>query len=107
MTLHNPNKETIRRICSIFKCENCWLLNDGKLLSLVIDLPKEQLEAFKVELESWSGSQFDVYNLDAKSGKLDNIIQSGQQLLPVDSEKPLKDIQKRRKNLIHKHKKAD
>ncbi|MEE9303605.1 MAG: hypothetical protein V3U84_07440 [Thiotrichaceae bacterium] len=101
MTQHNPNKETIRRVCSIFKCEHCWLLNEGTLLSLLVDLSTEKLKLFKVELESWSGNQFDIYNLDSENNKIEAIKQSGQQLLPVEKGKPLEDIEKRRKNLIH------
>ncbi len=104
MTLHNPNKETIRRICSIFKCEKCWLLNEEKQLSLLIYLATEKLVPFKVELESWTGSTFDIYNLNSENSKIASIKQLGEQLLPVDKEKPLEDIEKRRK---HTHKKAD
>jgi hypothetical protein len=104
MTKLNPNKETIRRICYIFKCEKCWLLSEKNQASLLIHLETDKIDAFKLELESWSGYSFRIYNTDSPEEKQEVIIQTGEQLLPVQKDRPLADIEKRRK---HMHKKAD
>ncbi len=104
MTQLNPNKETIRRICSMFKCNECWLLNQGESLSLLVQLETSVLTTFKQELESWSGNEFTVINYDSESTIQANIKQNGELLLPVESNVVLQDIEKRRKTI---HKKAD
>jgi len=105
MTHLNPNKETIRRICSMMKCSHCWLLNiNTENLSVLVELETNALETFKSELESWSGNEFDVYNFDTNSQRQKVFMDQGEQLLPVDKNIPLEDILKRRKIM---HKKAD
>ena len=104
MTKLNPNKETIRRICYIFKCEKCWLLSDADQPSLLVHLDTEKVDDFKQELESWSGCTFSVYNSDSPKANQEVIKLTGEQLLPISKDKPLADIERRRK---HMHKKAD
>lgn len=98
MALQSPNKETIRRICTLFKCSCCWLLNNEENNPyLFVELKSKDLAAFKNELESWSGIQFVVFNADSAIATIEAIQLRGEQLLPVDNDTPLIDIEKRRK----------
>ncbi len=104
MTKLNPNQETIRRICYLFKCEKCWILCEKDQTSLLIHLETEKINAFKLELESWCGCSFSLYNTDSPNEVQKVIVNTGEQLLPVQKDRPLADIEKRRK---YRHKKAD
>ena len=101
----SPNKETIRRVCSIFNCKNCWILDQGKEpLVLLVTLKPEKIDDFKQELESWSGNKYSILNQDTPKDIVNTIKQKGEKLLPIDQERPITDIEKRRK---YNHKKAD
>lgn len=102
MTALNPNKETIRRICSIFKCNSCWLLNEkDKGLSLLVELDDKDLIQFKVEQESWSGLIFNVFNQNSPTLVINKIKKEGLILMPVHKDIPLEDIKKRQKPVRH------
>lgn len=98
MTKVNPNKETIRRICSLFKCTDCWLhQNQNSSLTLLVDLKFGELSAFKQEIEAWSGHTFKILNMESSSTEVTNIKTHGTRLLPVETETPVKHIEMRRK----------
>ena len=98
MTIKNPNKETIRRVCSMFKCNSCWLLNEeSEPLSLLVKLDNKHLDQFKDEQQAWSGFIFNVYNQNSPTSIINSIKMKGEMLMPVDKDIPLKDIKKRRK----------
>jgi len=93
-----PNKETVRRICSIFKCNTCWLLNRSGQLSVLVKLDTKNLPAFKQELESWSGCMFNVYNFESPEDSIQVIQTQGEQLLPINLETAMYDVEMRRKH---------
>lgn len=101
MSQLNPNKETVRRICSIFKCNLCWLMNNGKELFLLVEIDSASLQPFKNELESWSGCIFNVHNFDSEQDIIKTIKTSGEKLLPINQEVAMQDIEMRRKENIH------
>ncbi len=99
MTHYRPNKETIRRICSIFKCDTCFFLNnDGTKPCVWIKLDTALLPSFKEELESWSGCPFQVYNFDSPIDVVSIIQTQGEQLLPIDQNIAMQDLHMRRKH---------
>lgn len=101
MTIKHPNKETIRRVCSMFKCKRCWLLNedDKKTLSLFVVLNDNDLVRFKEEQEAWSGFLFTISNQNSPTDEIEAIKTNGELLLPVDTNAPLEDIKMRQKTV--------
>ena len=101
MSVKHPNKETIRRVCSMFKCESCWLLNDDnkKALSLLVDLNDNDLVRFKEEQEAWSGFLFTISNQNSLIEEIEAIKNNGELLMPVDINVPLEDIKMRQKKV--------
>lgn len=94
-----PNKEIIRRICTLFHIKECWMITSpqSKNPQLLINLNDEKIKLFKSELKDWSGINFDIYTLNAKKIVIDNMKLNGETLLPLEKSIALKDINRRSK----------
>lgn len=94
----NPNKETIRRICTLYQCSYCLLLDDGRYpIGLLVNLKQQQINSFKQELESWTGYLFDIHNRNTSKKISAEFSLVGETLLPVRHNLPLEDIKRRSK----------
>ena len=94
-----PNKEIIRRICTLFHIKECWMStpSQGDNTQLLVSLDDEKIKSFNNELKDWSGIDFDIYTLSSKSSFTDNMKLNGIVLLPLEKNIALKDINRRSK----------
>ena len=95
----SPNKEIIRRICTLFHVHKCWMLNQTHLntesVKLLVELEVEKQDAFQQELKDWSGMDFAIYTLQSNPKIINTIKTKGNVLLPLARNSALSDINKR------------
>lgn len=95
----SPNKEIIRRICTLFHIRKCWMLNQThastESVKLLVELEIEKQGAFQQELKYWSGMDFAVYTLQSEPELVSTIKTHGYVLLPLAKNSGLNDINKR------------
>jgi hypothetical protein len=92
----NPSKETIRRICTLFKCKKCWLLKTADLpIPLLVDIKSQGISQLEQELESWTGYSFEIYTTHSTQTMTDKFKLHGEKILPIDLDIPIRDIRKR------------
>jgi len=95
----NPNKEIIRRICTLFHIRKCWMLNqthtNTEPVKLLVELEIEKKAAFQQELKDWSGMDFTIYTLQSEPNLINAIKTNGIILLPLAKNSGLSDIKKR------------
>ena len=69
-TTASPNKEIIRRICTLFHIRKCWMLNQThtniESVKLLVEHEIEKQAAFQQELKDWSGMDFAIYTLQSE-----------------------------------------
>lgn len=108
MNKASPNKETIRRICTLFGIQQCWMLNKHHtntdanndfikldVTKLLVDINPEKQAAFQQELYEWSGMDFAIYTLQSDPALIETIKQQGYVLLPLAKNSGLNAINKR------------
>jgi hypothetical protein len=96
-------KETIRRISHMHHSQSCFVLqtDDSNIIKILVDISEHQRKPFKMELESWTGLEFEVLLTDENKTLTESIQNTGIQLLPSE-ENPIDALIKRAKQLQKK-----
>lgn len=81
-----PNKETIRRLCLLHGGSYCFLYVDTgyEYVDVLSDIPEESVISCLLELESWCGMKFKLFNEQSPRKKLIQLTTFGEKILPIE-----------------------
>ncbi len=80
-----PYLETVRRVCLLNNVGVCYLLSDSnsEFVYLYFDLGTQQIRSFCLELESWCGMKFKIFNDDSNTETIKLIKTKGERIYPL------------------------